>query len=112
MQQGLERDSADEVVEPGDAARTILAQVEEAGTISKEALRGTLEELDLSDQQVEDVYRALEAADITISEDVVEAEESERPVLDLSTREVLRQVAARDPNGRLGQFAQQFLDAL
>ena len=52
MQQGLERESADEVVEPGDAARTILAQVEEAGAVSQEALRSTLEELDLTDQQV------------------------------------------------------------
>ena len=29
-----------------------------------------------------------------------------------TARAELRQVAARDPNGRLGQFAQQFLDAL
>jgi RNA polymerase primary sigma factor len=87
MQQGIERDGADEVGEHGDAARTILAQVEEAGAISQAALRSTLEELDLTDQQAEEVYQALEAADVTIVEEELEAE-AERPALDLSTREV------------------------
>jgi hypothetical protein len=55
MQQGIEREGVDELGEPGDAARTILAQVEEAGAVSQAALRSTLEELDLSEQQVEEV---------------------------------------------------------
>jgi len=88
MQERLEREGVDDLAEPGDPARTILAQVEEAGAISQETLRGTLDELDLTEQQVEDVYRALEAADVTIVEDAVEVEEAERPALDLSTREV------------------------
>ena len=56
-------------------------------SISDAALRGTLDEMDLTDQQVEDVYRALDAADVRI---VAEEEEDDddRPALDLSTREV------------------------
>ena len=88
MQQGLERDNTDDLVEPGDAARTILAQVEEAGAISQTALRSTLEELELTEQQVEDVYRTLDAADVSIVEDAAEVVAAEVPVLDLTTREV------------------------
>ena len=89
MQQGTERDAAVEIDEAADPARAILAQVEEAGAISQEALRGTLDEMDLTEQQVEDVYRALDAADIRIVADEDEADEAdERPALDLTTREV------------------------
>jgi RNA polymerase primary sigma factor len=89
MQQGIEREGVDELGEPSDAARTILAQVEEAGAVSQAALRSTLEELDLSEQQVEEVYRTLDAADVSIVEEADEVEvEVERPALDLSTREV------------------------
>ena len=90
MQDGLGRDGAEDADGQDDAARAILAQVEEAGAISGAALRGTLDEMDLTDQQVEDVYRALDAADVRIvAEDDDEAEEEdERPSLDLSTREV------------------------
>ena len=59
MQQGLERDSVDELIGESEAARALLAQAEEAGAISDQDLRGTLDELDLTDTQVEDVYRAL-----------------------------------------------------
>ena len=66
MEQGLGRESADDMSGQADATRAILAQVEEAGAISDAALRGTLDEMDLTDQQVEDVYRALDAADVRI----------------------------------------------
>ncbi|MSO47201.1 MAG: sigma-70 family RNA polymerase sigma factor [Thermoleophilia bacterium] len=86
MQQGLERDSVDQLVGESEAARLLLAQAEEVGAISDEDLRGTLDELDLTDTQVEDVYRALDAADVEIVVD--ESADSVRPALDLSTREV------------------------
>ncbi len=86
MQQGLERDSVDDLIGESEAARALLAQAEEAGAISDEDLRGTLDELDLTDTQVEDVYRALDAADVEIV--VEEPVDEVRPALDLSTREV------------------------
>ena len=63
-----------------------MAQAEEAGAISDQDLRGTLDELDLTDTQVEDVYRALDAADVEIVAE--ELADEARPALDLSTREV------------------------
>ena len=86
MQQGLERDSVDELIGESEAARALLAQAEEAGAISDQDLRGTLDELDLTDTQVEDVYRALDAADVEIVAE--ELADEVRPALDLSTREV------------------------
>ena len=86
MQQGLERDSVDELIGESEAARALLAQAEEVGAISDEDLRGTLDELDLTDTQVEDVYRALDAADVEIVAE--QAADEARPALDLSTREV------------------------
>ena len=86
MQQGLERDSVDELIGESEAARALLAQAEEVGAISDEDLRGTLDELDLTDTQVEDVYRALDAADVEIVAE--ESADESRPALDLSTREV------------------------
>ncbi len=84
MQQGSE--SVDQLVVEADAASVILAQAEEAGAISQADLRGTLDELDLTDIQVEDVYRALEAADVEIVEE--EHQDDSLPALDLTTREV------------------------
>jgi RNA polymerase primary sigma factor len=89
MEQGLGRESADDMSGQADATRAILAQVEEAGAISDAALRGTLDEMDLTDQQVEDVYRALDAADVRIvAEEDDDDDDDDRPALDLSTREV------------------------
>ncbi len=86
MQHGIERESVDQLVVDADAASVILAQAEEAGAISQAELRGTLDELDLTDTQVEDVYRALEAADVEIVEE--EHQDDSLPALDLTTREV------------------------
>jgi RNA polymerase primary sigma factor len=90
MQQGSEREGAIEADDAADPARAILAQIEDAGTISQGALRSTLDEMDLSDQQVEEVHRALEAADVRVVADDDDDDDAveERPALDLSTREV------------------------
>ena len=84
MEQGIERESGDDMGGQSDAARAILAQVEEAGAISDAALRGTLDEMDLSDQQVEEVYRALDAADVRIVAEDDDDDDDERPALDLT----------------------------
>ena len=86
MQQGTERDAAVEIDEAADPARAILAQVEEAGTIAQSALRSTLDELDLSDRQVEDVYRALEAADVRVVADYTQQRNLQRQVIHSTDR--------------------------
>ena len=87
MQQGFERMDAPDLVSDADVTRLIIAQAEEAGSISLEELRATFDELDLTSVQVEDVYRALDAAEIDIVGEQPIAN-AERSTLDLTTREV------------------------
>jgi len=91
MEQGVERDGGADASVDSDLARTLIARAEEDGGLSQATLRGALDELDLSDAQVEDLYRQLDAADVEIvaaAEDEEDEEAPARPSLDLSTREV------------------------
>jgi RNA polymerase primary sigma factor len=89
MEHELERDGAADG--EADVARALIARAEEAGSISRTSLKGALDELDLTDTQLDDVYRALEAADVEIVGEEEADETAVRepgPALDLSTREV------------------------
>ena len=78
----------DEVHGDGDIARSLVAQAEENGFVSRDELTGTLASLDLDEEQVAAVYRALDAADVEIVSETEVDEGPARPVLDLSTREI------------------------
>ncbi len=83
--QGFKPDSAALASGDREIAR-ILALADETGSISQAALNSLRDELELTDSQLDDVHQALAAADVEILVDTTA--EDDRPVLDLSTRDV------------------------
>jgi len=88
MREGFEVGEEDDVADEGAIARSLVAQAEERGALFQGELTGTLASLDLDDDQVAEVYRALDAAEVEIVADAEGEEDGRSPVLDLSTREI------------------------